>query len=58
MQKERMNWYVLYRDVRKAKLKGLNNRERIWGDVGRIVAEIGGMRENLGDWEKNAVPYE
>lgn len=43
--REGTNWFALYRDVRRAGLKGLRNRERIWGDVGRIVDDIGRLRE-------------
>jgi hypothetical protein len=45
LKREGTNWYLLYRDVRKARLKGLRNRERIWGDVGRVVDEIRALRE-------------
>jgi hypothetical protein len=45
LNREGTNWYLLYRDIRKAKLKGLRNRERIWVGVGRVVDEIRAMRE-------------
>lgn len=45
LSQERTNWYLLYGNIRRAKLKGLRNRERIWGGVGRIVDEIKKLRE-------------
>jgi len=45
LDKEHTNWYLLYKGIRMAKLKGLRNRERIWRDVERIVEQIGILRE-------------
>jgi hypothetical protein len=40
LDREGTNWYLLYKEIRMAKLKGLRNRERIWRDVERIVGQI------------------
>jgi len=45
LEREGTNWYLLYKGIRKAKLKGLRNRERIWRDVERIVGQIGILRD-------------
>jgi hypothetical protein len=46
LPRNRTNWYVLYREIVKnwGELKGLRNRERIWGDVEDIVKQIKGLR--------------
>lgn len=48
------NWYVLYSDIvgNWGRLKGLRNRERIWGDVELIVGQIKKLREEgkIVDW--------
>ncbi|PGG97754.1 hypothetical protein AJ80_09643 [Polytolypa hystricis UAMH7299] len=39
---QRMNWFRVYRDIRRQwdVLKGLRNRERIWGCVMQIIGEV------------------
>jgi F-box domain len=48
-KREGTNWYLLYREVKKAGLKGLRNRERIWRDFGVILEEIGRLSKERGD---------
>jgi hypothetical protein len=43
--REYTNWHLLYKEIKEAKLKGLRNRERIWGDVGSILEQISRLRE-------------
>jgi hypothetical protein len=43
--REYTNWHLLYKEIKKAKLKGLRNRERIWGDVGSILEQISRLRK-------------
>ncbi|KAN0107848.1 hypothetical protein V8E51_007590 [Hyaloscypha variabilis] len=45
VEREGTNWYLLYKGIRMAKLKGLRNRERIWRDIGKIVEQIRILRE-------------
>ncbi|KAE9377456.1 hypothetical protein N431DRAFT_330067 [Stipitochalara longipes BDJ] len=44
VEREGTDWYLLYKGIRMAKLKGLRNRERIWKDVERIVEQIRTLR--------------
>ncbi|RMJ23855.1 hypothetical protein PHISP_05287 [Aspergillus sp. HF37] len=46
LPRERTNWYRLYRDIRANwdRLKGLQNRARIWNDVTQIIERIEEIR--------------
>ena len=45
LERECTDWHLLYKEIKKAKLKGLKNRERIWRDVGAVVEQISRLRE-------------
>lgn len=48
LPRERTNWYQFYTDIKanERRLKGLRNRERIWGVVGEIVKNVKKCRED------------